>query len=274
MGSYAGGSDWDVLPSASSFEAFKPAPKVTPRAVGPEEALPLQPAEEGLADKKRLNAIFAFDTTGSMIRFIESTRDKMDYLASGLLSLLDMEIQIIGVGDHTDGRNLMQIHPFERDPAKLKAAIESLSPTDGGDTPEAFECLFRVLGSVHYPTPTVLVLVTDSIPHDMDDYEGDDDGCPLGTDWLTEIEELKKKLKKIYLVSCATDPHILALQRSVVGANALIQIEDVRRLVNLVMALCMSEAGDLDRFMSILERQRGPERRAEVLSLLGRSVSG
>jgi hypothetical protein len=37
------------------------------------------------------------------------------------------------------------------------------------------------------------------------------------------------------------------------------------------MAICMDEVGDLAAFMDVLERQRGPERRLEVLRLLGRA---
>ncbi|MBT3223156.1 MAG: VWA domain-containing protein, partial [Proteobacteria bacterium] len=225
---------------------------------------------EGQIEKKRLNAIFAFDTTGSMTRWVENVQEKMEYLATGLLRLLDMEIELVGVGDHVDGRNMLQIKPFSNNLDKLKKSIKELQPTDGGDTPEAFECLFRVLNSVDYPVPTVLILITDSIPHDMDGYEGDDDGCPFGVDYLTELEDLNSRLKKVYLVSCATDPHILAMQRQLVGANGLLELADFRRLVNLVMAILMDEVGELDYFVDILEKQRGPERRQEVLSLLQR----
>lgn len=273
MGSYAGSSDWDDVPSEASFEAFRPrpaSPQPAPDAPPPGPNDDVDVAEAS-GTKPRLNAIFAFDTTGSMTHWVENVRDKMEYLATGLLKLLDMEIEIIGVGDHNDGRNMLQIHPFSRDLEALRASIQALKPTDGKDAPEAFECLFKVLNSVEYPVPTVLIVVTDSIPHDMDDYDGADDGCPFGVDWLTEIAELKKKVRKVYLVSCATDPAILALQQQLVDANGLLQLDDMRRLVNLAMAVCMDEVGHLEEFMAILEKQRGPERRREIESILGRA---
>ena len=270
MGSYAGSSDWDDLPVASSFDAFRPKP-AEPAVPAPVEGTDVDvPASAG--PRRRLNAIFAFDTTGSMTKWVENVRDKMQYLAVGLSKLLDIEIEVIGVGDHTDGRGMLQIHPFTRDIERLKTSLADLRATDGGDTPEAFECLFKVLNAVDYPVPTVLIIVTDSIPHDMDDWHGDDDGCPFGVDWLTELTALKQRLRKVYLVSCATDPAVLALQRQLVGANGLFQLDDMRRLVNLVMALCMDEVGELDEFMALLERQRGPERRKEVEKLLGSRV--
>ena len=44
--------------------------------------------------------------------------------------------------------------------------------------------------------------------------------------------------------------------------------EPGRRLTNLVMAVCMDEVGELDFFMDILEKQRGKDRRLEVLALM------
>ncbi len=278
MGSYAGSSDWDELPARASSETFRPQPTSAPTAAkgaapGPAE----EPAEEALdgrdgpAQRKRLNAIFAFDTTGSMTPWVENVQQKMEYLAAGLLKLLDMELTFIGVGDHGDGRNMLQIKPPSRDVGALQRCIRELVPTDGQDTPEAFECLFRVLNAGEYHVPTVLIVITDSIPHGMSDFAGEDDGCPFDVSWQDELDLLRDKLQKVYLVSCATDDKIIALQRQIVGENAFIRLENTWRLTNLIMAICMNEVGDLEFFMSLLEKQRGPERRQEVLQLLGRA---
>jgi hypothetical protein len=269
MGSYSGSSDWDDLPERASFEAFKPQPIAPPVEKSREEEEPLDGAP---TVKKRLNAIFAFDTTGSMTPWVENVQNKMEYLAAGLLKLMDMEISFIGVGDHGDGRNMLQIKPPSRDVELLKKNVRELQPTDGQDTPEAFECLFRVLNAGEYDVPTVLVVITDSIPHGMEEFDGEDDGCPFGVDWRDELDVLRDKLQKVYLVSCATDANLIALQRKMVGENAFVQLENSYRLTNLVMAICMEEAGDLDFFMSVLEKQRGPERKKEVLRLLGRDA--
>jgi hypothetical protein len=272
MGSYAGSSDWDDVPTRQSVSTFKPRPAAkTPAPADPPREAPEAELTATRAERRRLNAIFAFDTTGSMTPWIENVQEKMEYLAGGLVKLMDMEITFVGVGDHCDGRNMLQLKPPSADVEVLKAAVHSLRPTDGGDTPEAFECLFKVLGAIDYDVPTVLVLITDSIPHGMEGYQGDDDGCPFNVDYREELDSLKGKLKNVYLVTCASDPQLLALQKKLVGQNALVQVADFRRLTNLLMAICMEEAGDLDYFMGLLERQRGPERRGEVLKLMGRS---
>ncbi|MBI3267536.1 MAG: VWA domain-containing protein [Planctomycetes bacterium] len=276
MGSYSGGSDWDDVPAASSFSAFKPTQSTPSTPSAPRAPAPGEPeAEEPLAapasgTKARLNAIFAFDTTGSMTPYVENVQQKMEYLAAGLLKLLDMEISLLGVGDHGDGKNMLQIKLFSSDLAVLKQNIHSLLPTDGRDTPEAFECLFKVLNSMEYDVPTVLVVVTDSIPHGMKGFTGTDDGCPFGVDYAHELAELRTRLKNVYLVSYATDERILALQEELVGPNAFLKIPNFWRLTNLVMAICMNEVGELDFFLDLLEKQRGRRRRDEVLELLGR----
>jgi hypothetical protein len=270
MGSYSGGSDWDDLPERESFEAFRPQPAASlpaKQVVADDESIDASPA-----DKKRINAIIAFDTTGSMTPWVENVQEKMEYLAAGMLRLMDMEISFIGVGDHGDGKNMLQIKKWSRDVDELKKNVHELEPTDGQDTPEAFECLFKVLNNADYDVPTVLILITDSIPHGMEGFVGEDDGCPFGVDWRDELDVLRDKLKKVYLVSCATDPNIVALQRKMVGENAYIHVDSLFRLTNLIMAICMEEAGDLEFFMSVLEKQRGPERKREVLKLLGRET--
>ena len=278
MGSYAGSSDWDDLPTRASFETFRPQPAVASTQASKVAGQPSDEATEetdapldGPAQRKRLNAIFAFDTTGSMTPWVENVQQKMEYLAAGLLKLMDMELTFIGVGDHGDGRNMLQIKPPSSDVGALQQSIRELVPTDGQDTPEAFECLFRVLNAGEYHVPTVLILITDSIPHGMSEFSGEDDGCPFEVSWQDELDVLRDKLQKVYLVSCATDEKIVALQRQIVGENAFIRLDNLWRLTNLIMAICMNEVGDLEFFMSVLEKQRGPERREEVLKLLGRA---
>ena len=120
MGSYAGSSDWDDLPDASSFDAFRPKPAAPAQETTDVDVTPTS------GPRRRLNAIFAFDTTGSMTKWVENVRDKMQYLAVGLSKLLDIEIEVIGVGDHTDGRGMLQIHPFTRDIERLKTSLAEL----------------------------------------------------------------------------------------------------------------------------------------------------
>jgi hypothetical protein len=277
MGSYAGSSDWDDVPSRSDAQRFSPgqpataADKVTPGSGdggAPEEELTL---ERGAASKP-LDLILAFDTTGSMRPYIQNVREKIDYLVQGLFKLMDIRIALIGVGDHCDGRFMLQSYPFSADVEALRRTIHDIRGTSGGDYPEAFECLFRQLNQDpqwRSERPMVLVLITDSVPHGVAG-EGDA-GCPDGVDARAELAELLPRLRSFYLVNCGNHEASIRIQKTLVRSeNYFLQLSNFRRLTNLVMALCMDEVGELDYFMNLLEKQRGKDRRQEVLTLLHR----
>src|SRR5262249_55912316 len=177
-------------------------------------------------------------------------------------------ISLIGVGDHCDGQFMLQIHPLTQKLEDMKRAVREIRNTSGGDYPEAFECLFKKLNeSVEFERPTVLVLITDSVPHGMSG-QGDA-GCPDGVDARAELSTLMGKLRSFYLVNCGNHEAAIKIQKTMVKSeNYFLQLTDFRRLTNLVMAVCMDEVGELDYFMGLLEKQRGKDRKQEVLTLL------
>jgi hypothetical protein len=76
-------------------------------------------------------------------------------------------------------------------------------------------------------------------------------------------------VRSFYLVNCGNHEASIRIQRTLVKSdNYFLQLTDFRRLTNLLMAMCMDEVGELDYFMSLLEKQRGKDRRDEVLALL------
>jgi Mg-chelatase subunit ChlD len=266
MGSYSGSSDWDDLPSAGDAAHFAPAPATAKPKDSDDEPLTLTPQ----GARKPLDLILAFDTTGSMRPWIQNVREKVDYLSEGLFKLMDIRIGLIGVGDHCDEQFMIQAHPLTRELADMKRAVHDIRSTSGGDYPEAFECLFKYLNEQPKPErPTVLVLITDSVPHGMSG-EGDA-GCPDNVDARAELATLMKRLRSFYLVNCGNHEASIRIQKTMVKSeNYFLQLTDFRRLTNLVMAVCMDEVGELDYFMGLLEKQRGSDRKQEVLSLLRR----
>jgi len=263
MGSYSGSSDWDDLPSSTDSATFAPKPAVKEKDADDE---PLAVTPQG--DKKPLDLILAFDTTGSMRPWIQNVREKIEYLSEGLFKLMDIRISLIGVGDHCDGQFMLQIHDFTHSLDDMKKAVHDIRNTSGGDYPEAFECLFKKLNErSKFDRPAVLVLITDSVPHGMSG-EGDA-GCPDNVDAREELKTLMTKLRSFYLVNCGNHEASIRIQKTMVKSeNYFLQLTDFRRLTNLVMAVCMDEVGELDYFMGLLEKQRGKDRKQEVLSLL------
>lgn len=267
MGSYAGSSDWDDAPSSSDTSSFTVSPSA-PAAPKEDEGL-----GEVARSTKPLDLILAFDTTGSMRPYVQNVREKIDYLCQGLYKLMDIRIALVGVGDHCDGPFLLQRFPLTNDLAVMQQAIHDVRSTSGGDYPEAFECLFKDL--VDNPTwpwdrPTIVVLITDSVPHGMSG-EGDA-GCPDEVDAREQLTRLQARAKTFYVVNCGNHASAIAIQKTLVKSeNQFLQLPDFRRLTNLVMAVCMDEVGELDFFMDLLEKQRGKDRRDEVLTILGRA---
>jgi hypothetical protein len=266
MGSYSGSSDWDDLPSSSDSATFAPQPVAQKTKDADDEPL----AVAAPATKKPLDLILAFDTTGSMRPWIQNVREKVEYLSEGLFKLMDIRISLIGVGDHCDGRFMLQIHPFTHSLDDMKQAVHDIRNTSGGDFPEAFECLFKNLNErSKFERPTVLVLITDSVPHGMSG-QGDG-GCPDNVDARAELATLMPKVRSFYLVNVGNHEASIQIQKTMVKSeNYFLQLTDFRRLTNLVMAVCMDEVGELDYFMGLLEKQRGKDRKEEVLALLRR----
>jgi Mg-chelatase subunit ChlD len=265
MGSYAGSSDWDDVPSTTDAQRFAPSRKVDATEAADENLVLERPTTS-----KPLNLVMAFDTTGSMRAYIHNVREKIDYLAQGLFKLMDIRIALIGVGDHCDDRFMLQPFPLTNDIKDLRKAVHDVRSTSGGDYPEAFECLFKFLNEdprFLSDIPTVLVLITDSVPHGMSG--AGDAGCPDGVDARVELAKLLPRLRSFYLVNCGNHEASIRIQRTMVKSeNYFVQMNDFRRLTNLIMAVCMDEVGELDFFMNLLEKQRGKDRRAEVLTLL------
>ncbi len=271
MGSYAGSSDWDDFPSRTDSRRFSPTrttakKKKTKKKDPAQKDLVLERAESS----KPLNLILAFDTTGSMRPYIQNVREKIDYLIKGLFKLMDIRISLIGVGDHCDGEFMLQPFPMSSELKDLQKAVHDIRSTSGGDYPEAFECLFLHLNEDpmwDYTLPTVLVLITDSVPHGMSG--AGDAGCPDNVDAREQLDRLQGKLRSFYLVNCGNHKESIRIQRTLVKSdNYFLQLNNFRRLTNLVMAVCMDEVGELDFFMDILEKQRGKDRRQEVLTLM------
>jgi Mg-chelatase subunit ChlD len=269
MGSYAGSSDWDDLPATADAARFTPARAA---AAAPEDDDRLEVERKGTT--RPLDLVLGFDTTGSMRPWIQNVREKIDYLAQGLFRLMDIRIGLVGIGDHCDGNLMLQSYPFTDQLEELQRSIRAIRGTSGGDYPEAFECFFKHLNEDPRwaPAPeraTVLVLITDSVPHGVGG--SGDAGCPAKVDARAEIARLLGRLRSFYLVNCGNQQATIAIQKTLVTSeNYFLQLDNFRRLTNLVMALCMDEVGELDYFMDLLERQRGKERREEVLSLLRR----
>lgn len=147
-----------------------------------------------------LDTYIAFDTTGSMGSYIEVVRDNIATVTDELLKT-GMRISINGIGDHCDGENWMQMYNLSTNADEVRGALESIAMTNGGDTPEAYECLALALAQ-RIPTESAgrkraVVLVADSVPHGMMD-----DSCPMNVDYQRAFAAMKTVCDGFYFVGC------------------------------------------------------------------------
>ncbi|MFC1697269.1 vWA domain-containing protein [Nanoarchaeota archaeon] len=229
----------------------------------------IEPNYTSTNGKPRLDVIIAFDTTGSMGSYIREVRKQVYYLGEGLTQRLDTMITFAGIGDHCDGKDWMQIKKPSNDPKQLKRYINNIKNTDGGDEPEAYECLFKYLNEQTYEVPTVLVMVGDAFPHGTG-YRSDR-GCTKKVDYKVEVKQLHKNLAGFYFVNVGNDSYSRKIQRTMVKSSRyLVDLSRINVLTELVMGLALEEVGEFDKFYEDLKKDRGQNVADEVLHMIRR----
>ncbi|MBI4738432.1 VWA domain-containing protein [Candidatus Woesearchaeota archaeon] len=171
-------------------------------------------AREILTTRGNLDVYIIFDTTGSMSTYINEVRDNLARVTDAIIDgKNNTRLSINGVGDHCDGANILQLYALTSDPAEAQGSIDAIVMTDGGDAPEAYECLAIALAK-RLPNESTsrkraVVLVADSIPHGMTDQP-----CERGVDYATAFEALKTLCDGFYFVGC--NPQMYGQQRQLI----------------------------------------------------------
>lgn len=108
----------------------------------------------------RLDLVFCVDLASSMAPFIQAARQQMTSILDGL------RVAIVGYRDHCD-KNTCEAYSFISDPREVKATLDGLVTSGGGDYPEAvFTGLLRCLDLPwREGAYRVVVLVGDAPPH-------------------------------------------------------------------------------------------------------------
>ncbi len=288
MGSY-GDEDYVRRPTTRSTPTprpfFKPtpAPKTTPppasaSPTATKKAASVSPPVTTVISRPKgiINIVLGMDVSDSMGAFRENLKNKTQYLIEEIGKFIPdlvgkFEISVVGVSDHCDGARLLQPTGFTGDAATLGAHITSIKNAHGGDAPEAYECLFKMMNA--WPidgTSTLFLLVGDSVPHGMG-VGIRDDGCPDNVSWEKELSELKKKLKGFYFISCGDNSVLLKkYQKKLVDDNEhFIELGgDFLRLTNVVHGILAKELKSLDQYLAHIKATRGASRATQIETLL------
>ena len=92
-----------------------------------------------------VDAVFTFDTTGSMSPCIREVRRKLDTAVGQLFSQLpDLQIGFIAHGDYCDGARCVDVQDLTNNLDTLKTFIDKTPNTGGGDADECYEYVLNI----------------------------------------------------------------------------------------------------------------------------------
>lgn len=137
-----------------------------------------------------LQVVFSFDTTGSMAAALTEVRTRI----SEMLKRLQDDIpgvtnSVVAHGDYCDAATYITKHvDFTNNLASLVNFVNTVSATGGGDTPEAYEVMLRLVRRDLTWTPgsqRVLVVIGDAYPHPATDPQNQE-----RIDWMAEAKLL------------------------------------------------------------------------------------
>ena len=225
-----------------------------------------------------LNAIFAFDTTGSMQSLRETVRDNLDKIIDQLLVTDKVNIMVCGVGEYCDAPYTLQMNEFTHDPQKLKDQIYEMRNTNGGGPEQvSLELLFEELNTKYIqPGKKYLaVVISDEIAHGQDEKVQNP-----RADYKKELIKLKKSLCGLHFVSCSDEQNIISLQKKLIdleNENELfIEFKDMMILPELLVAITKRTISPVlvERYMAQLQSSPEQENHLTASKIRGYLTTG
>lgn len=216
-----------------------------------------------------LDLVFLVDETQSMARYITQVREQLLALVRELTAsplCRQLRLGIVTYRDHPpqDPTYASRVVPLTEDIAAIRAEVEKLHASGGGDGPESVtDGLYDLVRLDWRPSASrAVVWFGDAPPHGVEP-DGDDfpQGCPCGHHWFTQAESCREMGVTVYAIGC------LPTIRSYKGAEAVFrQVADTThgvylplREASLLVPLIVGAAS------AELDRQRLDEHVAEIV---------
>lgn len=198
------------------------------------------------------------------------------------------EVGFIAYGDHCDGPGMIQDSTLEsgstpkytRNATTIEKWLSQGHRTEGGDIPEAVECVLKHVADVHLPnlpdgTQLLVFWVGDAGPHRPVRAPwgvGErDDGCPLRVDWQAQLQRLAVGGVPIYTALCGGDSwarEVWGRMASDTGGVA-VDLRNIRNLLTTMIAVVKKETGGLDAYAREVRGRGADAEMEEVLIDLG-----
>jgi hypothetical protein len=217
---------------------------------------------DGLYD---VDLAFVVDTTGSMGSFIAAARqqmvDTLERLAAGAEGPVSLRLAVVEYRDHPPQEQsfVARPHPFTADSQQARKVIAGLTPSGGGDGPEAvFDGLDGCAALAWRPNACRLaVLVGDAPPHGVGAAgDGFRAGCPCGL--TTERVAARLEAAGVRLVALALTPDARPSFGRLAGlpGGESFAAAQGREAVEAVRGAVARQFADIDHDRRVLERCR------------------
>ena len=144
-----------------------------------------------------MQIVFSFDTTGSMGGALKAVRDHLCDMVQRLQTDIPaITTAVVAHGDYCDevNRYITKHIDFTDNLPGLVHFVNNVEMTFGGDEPEAYEVMLRLVRRDLKWSPgsqRVLVVIGDAYPHPADDRQNKDK-----IDWKEETSLLQKMVSR------------------------------------------------------------------------------
>lgn len=198
-------------------------------------------------EKKPIEVVFSFDTTGSMYPCLAQVRRTLkDSVLRLFKQIPDIKIGFIAHGDYCDkGSTYVTKHFQLSDNATALASfVENVGATGGGDSPECYELVLheaRTDFDWNKDTSKVLVLIGDDIPHGPS-YPGN----VKRIDWRNELGLLTEAGVNVYGVQALNRNHATRFYEEIAEKTGgfHLNLDQFSDVTDMILAICFKQTGD------------------------------
>lgn len=169
----------------------------------------VEPVKQGRGASAELDLAFCCDCTGSMGAYIRSAQDNIRTIAERIFAMkgeqCSLRFALVKYRDHPpqDRTFVTEVYPFTKSLEVMKANIDTMVASGGGDGPEAVTAaLHEVLELNWRPSASkVCVFIADAPPHGLGESgDGFPNGSPDGRDPIVIARALAQKGVTVYAI--------------------------------------------------------------------------
>jgi hypothetical protein len=210
-------------------------------------------------NKKGVDLVFSFDTTGSMYSCLAQLRRNVQSSVRKLFQEIpNLRIGVIAHGDYCDahaGSYVTKILDLTSDENKICTFVGTVKETNGGDAPECYELVLHEARSVGWTAgkTKAFVLIGDDVPHSPSDRQNSQK-----LNWRNEIDCLQEMGVSVYGVQALNRRHATDFYREIAEKTGgfHLMLDQFSYVTELLLAVAYKQEGDviLERYEQEVEK--------------------